>query len=153
VIDASLPIEEQWRTIDAELAAYGAGLDELPQIVALNKVDIAPDPEFDVEDARVIATFAISCATGEGIDEFRRRLFALVPEVEPEEHGEDELADFLVYRPQPKGRPWTLFRTDRGFRVVGTPPSEEELERALRAAGARSGVEVEVGDESFELAP
>jgi GTP-binding protein len=153
VIDVSHPIEEQWRTIDAELAAYGAGLDDLPQIIALNKVDLAPDPEFEIDDPRVVATFAISCATGEGIDEFRRRLFTLVPEQEPEEHSGDELADFLVYRPQPKARPWTLFRTDRGFRVVGTPPSEEELERALRAAGAKSGAEVEVGEESFELAP
>ncbi|HSC91529.1 MAG TPA: GTPase ObgE, partial [Gaiellaceae bacterium] len=32
VIDASKPVEEQWRTIDGELAAYGAGLDERPQI-------------------------------------------------------------------------------------------------------------------------
>ena len=43
VIDASKPTEEQWRTIDAELAAYGAGLDELPQIVVLNKIDLVPD--------------------------------------------------------------------------------------------------------------
>ena len=28
VIDASEPIDEQWRTIDAELGAYGAGLDD-----------------------------------------------------------------------------------------------------------------------------
>ena len=66
--------------------------------------------------------------------------------------ADDELPDFLVYRPEPKARAWRLFRTDRGFRVVGTPPSEEELERALRAAGARNGAEVEVGEESFELA-
>jgi len=30
VIDASHPADEQWRLIDAELVAYGAGLDELP---------------------------------------------------------------------------------------------------------------------------
>src|SRR3954462_5926502 len=30
VIDASEPADEQWRTIDAELGAYGAGLDERP---------------------------------------------------------------------------------------------------------------------------
>src|SRR5439155_4086307 len=36
VIDASKPVEEQRRTIDAELAAYGAGLESLPQIVVLN---------------------------------------------------------------------------------------------------------------------
>ena len=57
-----------------------------------------------------------------------------------------------MYRPEPKARSWRLFRTDSGFRVVGTPPSEEELERALRAAGARTGATVEVGDEELELA-
>jgi GTP-binding protein len=152
VLDASLPVEEQWRTIDAELGAYGAGLNERPQIVVLNKLDLAPDPEFPVEDERVVAVFALSCATGEGVDDFRRRLFTLVPEPQPKERAEDELADFLVYRPQPPARRWRLFRTDRGFRVVGTPPSDEELERALRAAGAKDGAEIEVGDETFELA-
>src|SRR5581483_11699510 len=61
VIDASQDIDEQWRTIDSELGAYGAGLDERPQIVVLNKVDIAPDPQFDIDDARVIAVFRLSC--------------------------------------------------------------------------------------------
>ena len=66
--------------------------------------------------------------------------------------GEDELADYLVYRPQPKARGWRLLRTEDGFRVLGTPPSEAELERALRAAGAKDGATVEIGDEEFELA-
>ncbi len=152
VIDASLPAEEQWRTIDAELGAYGAGLDRLAQIVVLNKIDIAPDPTFDVDDPRVVAVFPLSCATGEGLDAFRRRLFELVPEPQAERRGEDELADYLVYRPQPKARPWRLLRTESGFRVLGTPPSQDELERALRAAGAKHGATVEVGDEEFELA-
>ncbi len=152
VIDASHDIEEQWRTIDAELAAYGAGLDERPQIVVLNKIDLAPDATWSAGDPRVLAVFRVSCATGEGLDEFRRRLFSLVPEPEPVERGEDDLADYLVYRPQAKSRPWRLLRTERGFRVLGTPPSEEELERALRAAGARRGATVEVGDEELELA-
>jgi GTPase len=152
VIDASKDIEEQWRTIDAELAAYGAGLDERPQIVVLNKLDLAPDASFPLDDPRVIAVFRLSCATGAGVEEFRRSLFTLVPEPELPERGEDELADFLVYRPQPKTRQWRLLRTEDGFRVLGTPPSDEELERALRAAGAKDGATVEVGDEEFELA-
>jgi 50S ribosomal subunit-associated GTPase HflX len=152
VIDASLPVEEQWRTIDGELGAYGAGLDERPQIVVLNKIDLAPEPEFPVDDRRVVAVLALSCATGEGVDEFRRRLFTLVPAAEPQERGEDELADFLVYRPQPKARGWRLLRTEEGYKVLGTPPSEAHLERALRAAGAKDGATVELGDEEFELA-
>ena len=152
VIDGSQPVEEQWRTIDAELSAYGAGLDALPQIVVLNKTDLEPDPRFELDDPRVVAVFRLSCATGEGLDEFRRRLFTLVPEPEAEERSEDELADYLVYRPEPKARGWRLLRTEGGYRVLGTPPSEEELERALKAAGAKRGVTVEMGDEEFELA-
>src|SRR5881275_771576 len=91
VIDGSQPPDEQWRTIDAELKAYGAGLDERPQIVVLNKIDLEADPLFDIDDPRVIAVFKLSCATGAGIDDFRRRLFSLVPEPEVEERGEDEL--------------------------------------------------------------
>jgi hypothetical protein len=33
--------------------------------------------------------------------------------------------------------------------VTGTPPEGDELERALKAAGARTGSEVEVGDETM----
>src|SRR5919108_3974894 len=58
----------------------------------------------------------------------------------------DGRPEFLVYRPEPRARPWSLFRTERGFRVVGTPPGEAELERALRAAGAKRGAEVEIGE-------
>jgi len=151
VIDASHPADEQWRLIDAELGAYGAGLDERPQIVVLNKIDLVPEPEFTIDDPRVIAVLRVSCATGAGIDELRKQLFTLVPEPVVEERA-DELADFLVYKPEPKARGWRLLRTDGGFRVLGTPPSEEELERALKAAGARKGAVVEVGDEELELA-
>jgi GTP-binding protein len=176
VLDVSRPLEDQWRTIDAELTAYGAGLELLPQIVVLNKIDLVPERpaaqrpvrergpgegergnrevpplELGVSDARIVATFALSCATGEGIDEFRRQLFSLVPEPAVAESIDAELADYLVYKPEPKARAWHLLRTDSGFRVVGTPPAPEELERALRAAGARPGAEVELGGETLEL--
>src|ERR671932_287801 len=59
----------------------------------------------------------------------------------------EELADFLVYRPRSEGRPrYRIFRTDRGFRVRGDLPGEEELTAALKAAGAREGDEVDLGD-------
>jgi len=76
----------------------------------------------------------------------------LVPAAEPTEEEDVPVPDFLVYRPKPKARPYRIFRTDRGFRITGTPPEGEELEEALKAAGARKGAEVEIGDEVFELA-
>jgi GTP-binding protein len=152
VIDASNDADEQWRTIDAELGAYGAGLESRQQIVVLNKIDLVPDPPFTTKDERIVGVYPLSCATGEGLDAFRRALFTLVPAPDEETREPDELPEFLVYRPVPKARPWSIFRTERGYRVVGTPPGEEELERALRAAGAKRGAEVEIGDETMELA-
>jgi GTP-binding protein len=153
VIDASRPADEQWRLIDAELGAYGAGLDERPQIVVLNKIDLVRgSPPFQVDDPRIVGVFRLSAATGDGVGDFVRGLFALVPPPTSAESEDSALADFLVYKPEPKARPWRLLRTDSGFRVLGTPPSEEELERALKAAGARKGAVVEVGDEELELA-
>jgi GTP-binding protein len=145
--------DERWQTIDAELAAYGAGLDQRPQIVVINKVDLRPDPPaFGVEDDRILRVLRVSAATGAGLDELRGALFELVPqeaEAEPSEPM-DEIVDFLVYRPQPTRRAFRVYRTERGFRVTGTPPAEGELETILRAAGARAGDEVEVGEELLE---
>jgi GTP-binding protein len=142
VIDSAAgdPVE-QFRTIDRELGAYGAGLDRLPQVVVLNKLDLA-SPPFELEDPRVLEVFRLSAATGEGVEDFMRRLFSLVPEPD-EAPAEPELADFLVYKPQPRRRSYRILRTDRGYRVVGTPPEGGELEEALRAAGVKAGDEVE----------
>ena len=145
--------DERWSTIDAELAAYGAGLDERPQVVVLNKIDLRPEPPaFDIEDERILRVLRLSAATGVGLDELRHALFELVPQQVEEEPAEpaDEIVDFLVYRPQPARRAFRVYRTERGFRVTGTPPAEDELEAILRAAGARVGDEVEVGEELLE---
>jgi GTP-binding protein len=153
VIDAAVADPaEQFRAIDAELKLYGAGLDRLPQVVVLNKVDLLTDePSLDVDDPRILAVFRLSAATGRGVDEFRRALFSTCPahEEEPGATDDDGLADFLVYRPQPARRRFRIYRTDRGFRVMGEA-SEQELEDALRAAGIRKGTEVEVGGETLE---
>jgi GTPase len=152
VIDAAAgdPVE-QFRTIDRELSEYGAGLEIRPQVVVLNKLDLLPEPPaFELTDERIQRVFALSCATGAGVEDFRRALFELVPDPE-EQPSDDGLADFLVYRPAPKGRPFKILRTDRGFRVTGRVPEGEELDEALRSAGAKTGDEVEVGGEILEL--
>jgi GTP-binding protein len=153
VIDSSEDdADERWRTIDAELAAYGAGLDERPQIVVLNKIDLRPElPELGIEDDRIVGVLRLSAATGAGLDELRKALFELVPqEEEPPDEPADEMVGYLVYRPRPTRRAYRVYRTERGFRVTGTPPAEAELEAILRGAGARTGDEVEVGEELLE---
>jgi hypothetical protein len=119
--------------IDRELHLYGAGLDERPQIVVLNKIDLLPDvPELAVEDDRILRVLPVSCVTGAGIDRLRLALFELCPPGAPPGAADaDGLVDFLVYRP----------RSRRGaFRILRT-----------REAGAKTGDEVAVGDEVLEL--
>ena len=154
VIDSSEEdVEERFRTIDRELALYGAGLDERPQAIVLNKVDLLPDlPGFSVEDARIVGVFRVSCATGAGIDELKLALFRLCPAAsEPKEDDAPELPDFLEYRPQAQTRrTYRIYRTDRGFRIIGDAPKGEELETVLKAAGARKGQDIEIGDKVLE---
>src|SRR5205807_9104075 len=64
VIDVTEDISSHFRAIGRELAHYGAGLDERKQIVVLNKIDLVPVvPELEVDDARVLRVYAVSCAT------------------------------------------------------------------------------------------
>ena len=153
VIDASEgDVEERFRTIDRELALYGAGLDERPQALVLNKLDLVgdvPDPQLD--DPRIVRVFRVSAATGQGIEELKRTLFSLIPPLPADVPQEEtELPEFLEYRPQPPSRrKYRIYRTDRGYRISGTAPTGEELEAALRAAGIRKGQEVELEDESM----
>jgi GTPase len=150
VIDASEgDAEERFRTIDRELALYGAGLEERPQAIVLNKIDLVPEPtSFELDDPRIVGVHPVSAATGAGIEELKRWLFTAIPPL-PEE-PKQELPEFRLYRPQPRRRGLRIYRTDRGFRVTGEAPGGEELEAALRAAGVRKGQKVEIGDEPFE---
>jgi GTP-binding protein len=153
VLDASeADLEERFRTIDRELAAYGAGLAERPQLVVLNKVDLLQEPPaFELEDERIVRVLATSCATGAGIDELKNALFELCPVEPATEAAEPALPEFLDYRPRPKSGPrFRILRTQRGYRVVGTPPPTEELEEALRRAGVKRGAEVELEGETLE---
>ena len=152
VLDASEPdLEDRFRTIDDELVRYGAGLDERPQLVVLNKIDLLDGaPGFALPDPRIVGVFGTSCATGKGIDELRYALFELCPEAAPITASED-VPEFLDYRPRPpRARRFRILRTDRGYRVVGTTPPPDELEEALRALGIKRGTQVEVGGEELE---
>jgi GTPase len=153
VLDASEPdLEARFELVDSELAAYGAGLDERPQLVVLNKIDLVESaPAFQQNDPRIVGVVATSCATGAGIDDLRHALFDLCP-VEPVvQAADDTIPEFLEYSPRARRGPrFRILRTDRGYRVVGTPPPPEELEDALRRIGIKPGAQVEVGDEELE---
>ena len=139
VIDAQEDVLGHFETIDRELAAYGAGLADRPQIVVLNKIDLVQPPSVDFEDERVRAVIHASALTGEGIERLKEALFKLVPAPAERAPADPEMADFLVYKPRAgRRRPFRILRTDGGYRVAGAS-SEEEAREALRAAGLPPG--------------
>ena len=154
VIDGSEgDADARFATIDRELALYGAGLDERPQIVVLNKADLTPEPApFSVDDARIVAVHRVSCATGAGIDELKRALFALCPAAPELGDEEAELPEFLDYRPGSARAPVVpgpahrsgLPRGRRGPRAT----TSSRRRSAARASAAASLVEI--GDEELE---
>jgi GTPase len=73
LVDAGLEdVVGAWRTIRGELAAYGHGLVEKPEIVALSKADTVPAAEIAKKRAKLKRAskgevLALSGATGEGV--------------------------------------------------------------------------------------
>jgi GTP-binding protein len=82
LIDATLDdVAGAYRVVRGEVEAYGAGLDEKPEIVALSKADAAPKAELKrkalaLKKAAGRAPLIVSSATGEGVQEVLRALAA-----------------------------------------------------------------------------
>jgi GTP-binding protein len=177
-----------YETVREELGAYGAGLELLAEIVVLSKRDLLPHE--DVEEARAEwserlgadgRVFAVSAATGEGLDELRRAILSAIPEQAPDAAAiggkavDGFEAEHRVYRPAGEGGYRVEREEDGGFRVLGRGVEllferhdvdnqealaylEQRLKEmgvvaALRAAGFEPGDDVRVGDLEFELRP
>jgi GTP-binding protein len=180
-LDGSDPAENH-RVIERELAEHDARLASLPRILALSKADLVTPAEAEAAaaewrervDAPVLVT---SSATRQGLDELARELLRRVPvaEAAPEAAGEDEVAEFQVFRPAAR-RAFDVERVGEGaFRVTGEAVDrliarhdleneealahvEQRLRRlgvigALEASGFEPGDDVEIGGVVFELDP
>jgi GTP-binding protein len=149
--------EHNHDTVRAELAGYGAGLERLPELVALSKADLLP-PE-DVDEAvsewtgrlgeKAAGVLAISSATGVGLDQLRQAILAALPEERPASVADGEFdAEHRVYRPgeeegfevapEGEGR-WRV--SGRGIELlvarhdISNPEALEYLEQRLREIG------------------
>ena len=86
------------RVVEEELAAYGGGLDDKPRLIALNKLDLA-DAELADEFAKELKAagaddvFALSGATGEGIDALMDSVLSYLPERTSTETKGNEVED------------------------------------------------------------
>jgi GTPase len=84
LVDAtSEDVVADWRTVRGELAAYGAGLAQKPELIALSKID-ALDAETrearaaDLTTAVDATTRLVSAVSGEGVTALLRAAFAVV---------------------------------------------------------------------------
>lgn len=130
--------EENYAAVRSELAAYGAGLEGLPEIVVLSKRDLLPTEQVEVAigewrgrlGERVRAVLSVSAATGEGLGDLRGQILAELPdEATPVGGGtlpdrvEATAAEFeaehRVYRPVGEGGYWVEREDDGGYRVLG----------------------------------
>ncbi len=131
--------EANYAAVRAELASYGAGLERLPELVALSKSDLLPTDEVAATVAKweqrlAIDTpegdsprrvLAISSATGDGLGSLRDQLLSALPEASiavpraAAGPGEEFEAEHRVYRPAGEGG-YAVEREDDGaFRVTG----------------------------------
>lgn len=106
--------EDPWGAFDAvraELGAYGAGLELLPELVVLSKRDLVPDADADAAVAEwsdrlggdALGVFSVSSATGAGLQELGSAIFEAIPATEtatPVSTVEPEFeAEHITYRP------------------------------------------------------
>ena len=91
---------EGYQVVREELDAYGAGLDDKPVVVALNKIDTLDDElvaalSAELEEASGVPVIPLSGAAGTGVDWVLDRLLDAIPAAEPvgdEDEGEDEIS-------------------------------------------------------------
>ncbi|WP_338466430.1 GTPase ObgE [Novosphingobium sp. ZN18A2] len=90
--------------VETELEAYGAGLDEKPRLVALNKIDLV-DAELveafsqELTDAGVDAVFPISGATGKGLDALLDAALQYLPAATVTERPDGEVEEAQDEKP------------------------------------------------------
>jgi GTPase len=175
--------ESNYRAVRSELAGYGAGLDDLPEIIALSKIDLVPDEKAErlVSEWRerhrsdAVAVLGISAATGTGLEQLASGVFAALPEEAAPARREEFETEHRRYRPGEDEGFDVVEEGDGRFRVTGrgielliarhdleNPEALDYLEGRLREIGViaelqrlgfEAGDEVVVGDLEFELDP
>ena len=180
-LDGSDPVANH-RVIERELAEHDPRLAELPRVLALSKADLVPEADAfaaagEWEQRLGVPVIVTSSATGQGLDVLGRELLRRVPVAEPvdEAAGEDEVAEFQVFRPA-AARAFEVEKVGDGeFRVTGDAVDrliarhdlendealahvEHRLRRmgvisALESKGFEPGDDVELGGVVFELDP
>ncbi len=91
-------VGKAYKTVARELEAYGAGLTDKPEIVALSQIDVLEEAEVkkkakELEKACGKPIFRISAATGQGMTDVLRALRDIIAETAPPEKEPPPAAD------------------------------------------------------------
>jgi GTP-binding protein len=129
-IDGSDPWEA-FGTVRDELGRYGAGLEDRPFFVALNKADLLDEAGAEAvladwrERLRDRVVLVCSTVTGAGLPAVRGTIFSMVPAPpEPEAAAEVAIAEHATYRPAADGDGVGVGverTSERSFRITGRP--------------------------------
>ncbi len=126
---------EDYALINRELAEFGHGLAEKPQIVALNKADI-PDGQANIEllreqiDRLGVRSFVLSAATGEGTRELAQAALELLRRAQ-EDDRKVVAAQVPVLTPEPVRRNRFEVETGRDGIVSVDGPTPNWLAQTL----------------------
>ena len=163
------PVEDYER-INAELAGYSEKLASLPQIVALNKADMASDEEITgFEKAVGIKCVPISAIIGQNVEELIKVVYEelqkLPPpspmEYEPFEYEEKSTRDFYIMRDDDGAfeicgglmdelaRNVVIDNYD-SFKYFQKQLKDRGVIKALRKAGAKDGDLIRIMDIEFD---
>jgi GTP-binding protein len=121
--------------IDGELSAFGHGLDEKPQLLALNKIDdpnAAAHVELLQDDLSALERplFAISAATGAGTRELANAALERLRELD-EADPQTPVEAVPVLRPQPRRRRFEVHMDEVADIAVIEGPTPEWLAKTL----------------------
>ena len=118
--NATDPLED-WAMINQELALYDARLEQKPQLIVLNKIDL-PDAQAwesliaERLDQEGLSFCSISAVTGKGVRPMLYRIKKMLEEL-PE--PQPEIEDHLIIRPEPDEDAFTIEKDKDGWRVKG----------------------------------
>jgi GTP-binding protein len=180
-LDGSDPVRN-FEVIERELAEHDPRLASLPRLLALSKADLVT-PEVaqaalaEWSERVAFPVLVTSSATGQGLPELRGELLERVPVAPPEPagSGEDDVAEFAVFRPA-KSQAFEITRGPDGTWIVTGESVERLFARwdleneeaqalvearlrrmgvigALEKAGFEPGDDVEIAGSVFELDP